>query len=332
MLSSLSRPRTRGVFCGLEGRRIGRFGRFLFGVLGFFWVMGSGMGERWAVQASPKPRPFRVYELKHSSEIVPFLLRHKPQAIGFGEYHQLKAFRHIPSSIERFTRDILPALLRPPKTIPPHLRKFFPKGQTRRFHKPLRDLLVETWITTGACGKQEKQVVAQVTKVIQRPKKTRNHILDLLRAAKKAKVLPHVLRIPCQLYEGLTRQDGGLDPTRFIRFVTDRLAHDCIKILAVRHKRREPSSILLYGGALHNDLEPSKTLAPFSYAARLKGKLHAPLLEVDLYVPEYIAADQDFRKEPWFSEVLKRKGSNKIVLIHHPPHSYTLVFAWTTPS
>ncbi|MCB9641202.1 MAG: hypothetical protein H6728_04275 [Myxococcales bacterium] len=287
--------------------------------------------KKTAQKTTKQAKPYQLYVLDHPRQMIPFLLRHKPQAIGFGEYHQLKKFRHITSSIERFTTQILPFLKHPPKTseLPQHLRKNFRKGQSIRFHKPLRDLLIETWITTGSCGKQEQVVVKEVTKVIQRPKKTRNHLVELILKAKKLKLLPHVLRIHCKLYEGLTQKDGSLHPTKFIRFVTDRLAHDCIKILAIRHKRKEFSSIVLYGGALHNDLNPPKTLAPFSYAARLKGKLHAPLLEVDLYVPEYIAADDDFRKEPWFPQILKNKGTSKLLLLHHPPYTYTLIFPWT---
>src|SRR4029079_10604176 len=81
----------------------------------------------------------------------------------------------------RFTDEILPALA------------------PRASH-----LIVETWVTTGSCGEQEKRVTEDVARTTERPKETESEIVRLLRRAKESGVAPHVLSVSCAEYASLT--------------------------------------------------------------------------------------------------------------------------------
>src|SRR5438477_3029614 len=100
-----------------------------------------------AAPASAKPT---VTWFDSPSAAVDSLLARKPRVIGFGEYHEIEGAtaggRKIRSAIKRFTDELLDGLA------------------------PLAsDLILETWVTEGRCGKKEKEVVQKVEKDTKRP-------------------------------------------------------------------------------------------------------------------------------------------------------------------
>ena len=50
-------------------------------------------------------------------------------------------------------------------------------------------------MTTGACGKTEARVTADIARTTERPKETESEIVRLLRRAKESGVAPHVLAV-----------------------------------------------------------------------------------------------------------------------------------------
>ena len=90
------------------------------------------------------------------------------------------------SALDRFTDEILPVLA-------PHAAH----------------LIVETWMTTGACGESEKQVTEDVARTTERPAETENEIVKLLRRAKELGVAPHVLAVGCDEYRALAGGGGA---------------------------------------------------------------------------------------------------------------------------
>ena len=47
-------------------------------------------------------------------------------------------------------------------------------------------------------------------------------------------------------------------------------------------------------------------------------------IELDLYVPEYVEADEQLRKKPWYP-LLKRLGGRKVLLVERGEGSYILL-------
>ena len=84
------------------------------------------------------------------------------------------------SSIARFTDEILPAIA------------------PRAAH-----LIVETWVSRGACGETEKQVTATSPARPSVRRRPRTRSCGCLRRAKELGVAPHVLDVDCHEYQSL---------------------------------------------------------------------------------------------------------------------------------
>lgn len=234
------------------------------------------------------------------------LATHQPRVLGFGEIHQKTDSAPVRSAVKRFAEQLLP-LLAPKAT----------------------DLLVETWVTEGRCGKQEKRVVKQVDKGTKRPASTENEVLTLLRRGKKLGLKPHILVLSCADYKKLAGKDGKLDYEALLSTVTRHLRK---KVLAIASgpkagaaaKKTTRRTLLVYGGALHNDLFPPKGLEMFSYAPAAAKATEQRYVEIDLYVPEYLRGDKELRKKPWFP-LIGKATPGQVVLIERGKRSYILV-------
>lgn len=82
--------------------------------------------------------------------------------------------------------------------------------------------------------------------------------------------------------------------------------------------------VIVYGGALHNDLFPHWPLEELSYAQPLAAELGGGVLEIDLVVPEIVAPMQAIRYEPWFP-LLARSAPYRVTLWERGPASYVVI-------
>src|SRR5947209_18448964 len=135
-----------------------------------------------AAQAKPK------YELRNFASpaaALASLLGAHPRVIAFGEYHEIKGAAPAKSAIAHFQEELLEPLA---------------QGGS--------DLIVETWVTEGNCGKQEKEGVAEVAETTQRPETTESEVVTLMKRAKAAHVQPHILTLTCAAYRALLDDKG----------------------------------------------------------------------------------------------------------------------------
>ena len=58
--------------------------------------------------------------------------------------------------------------------------------------------------------------------------------------------------------------------------------------------------VLVYGGALHNDLAPDPELAKYSFGPAIDALTHGDYREVDLFVPELVDTYPALRAERWY--------------------------------
>ena len=79
-------------------------------------------------------------------------------------------------------------------------------------------------------------------------------------------------------------QSGQTDFDKLLRLTGDQLRLKITKALAHPKSRL----VVSYGGALHNDLHPDGESAPYSFAPAVSAQVGGALVELDLYVPEYI--------------------------------------------
>ena len=238
----------------------------------------------------------RVVPAKDAAEVLGVLLGTKPRVLAVGEQHQTTKTAKIPSAIMRFTEEFLPLLSS--------------MGAT--------DLVVETWISTGKCGEEEKQAVAEVEKTTERPKNTENEVITLVLQAKDRGLVPWALEMDCKDYQALL-QSGRTDFDKLLRLTGDQLRLKITKALAHPKSRL----VVSYGGALHNDLHPDGESAPYSFAPAVSAQVGGALVELDLYVPEYIGKDNPARKAAWYALAAKKKG---LTLVERNPGSFVLLF------
>jgi hypothetical protein len=269
----------------------------------------------------------------------------EPSIIGIGEYHAVEGRGpKVKSSIRRFTESLLPML----------------KGRAAH-------LVAETWIKSGRCGRAEKQAVVQIEKEARRPAQTEDEVTTMLEKASDLGLEPHILKVECDDYADLLDPDGNIDNVKLLVLVT-RLLREKALALAARERSiprtrgppeerpsadrfgssprtrgpleerpsadrfgSSPKAVVLYGGALHNELEPSEDLADFSFAKALRAALGGRYRQVTLLVPEVVEADPTSRREVWFSCLAQYASPSRTLLIRRGEASF-LVFPRTTPA
>jgi hypothetical protein len=275
-------------------------------------LIAIAMTSRVSFAAKPASRPMvpqqeqpAVEHFAHAAQALDRVLATPAQVVAFGEYHQTAATRNIPSSLLRFIDELLPAVA-----------------------KLATDLVVETWVADGHCGRQESKVVEEVQTTTERPPETEGEIVTLLKRAKAAGMMPHILTLSCKDYRSVTGRGGETDFAKMLTLTRDRLQGEVTRALVV--PRPAASShvprVAVYGGALHNDLYPASGDRPFAFGRALFAKVKGQYLEVDLVVPEYILGDQHLATEPWFDAFKAGIKAGDALLIRRSERSYIIVF------
>jgi hypothetical protein len=253
------------------------------------------------VATTPAPA-LRARSVPSVAAAVEALLARQPRVVAFGELHQTSATLGVPSSLKHFTDELLAVLA--------------PRAS---------DLVVETWVTQGKCGKTEEAVVADVARTTERPAQTENEVLTLIQRARAAGIKPHILGIACREYEAIYRKDG-VDYEALLRLTSEKLESGVREVLG-RPGARDDRAVVVYGGALHNDLAPPPGMSAFAFGESLSRTVGGKYLEIDLYVPEYVARQKRLRAEPWYAAYRRAARPGQAVVVERSLDSYVIVFA-----
>ena len=266
----------------------------------------GGLAALLAIGHSPSPMapgaPLVAEKFVSPASAMKAFLGDATGVVAFGELHQTVKTAGVRSSIARFTDEILPAIA------------------PRASH-----LIVETWVSRGACGETEKQVTKDVARTTERPAETENEIVRLLRRAKELGVAPHVLDVDCHEYQSLVTSSGGVDYDRLLAMTGQHLGRAIEQALALRRPADRPL-VLVYGGALHNDLAPNLELAKYSFGPATDALTHGDYREVDLFVPELVDAYPALRAERWFAVWRRTRAAPGTTLIRRQARSAVLLF------
>lgn len=229
-----------------------------------------------------------------------------PRVLALGEFHEVEGGPKVRTSLQHFRDELLPMLA------------------------PLSsDLVLETWVTQGDCGKEEKAVVAKVEQTTQRPETVETDLVKLIKRSRALAVEPHILQMSCPTYRALLDDKGEVDFAKLLAAIARLLE---AQVDAIRKERgpRETRTVLVYGGAVHNDLTPARELRAFSYAPSLARKTKNGLVSVNLYVPEFIERSDYLKAEPWYAQ-LAALPPGKTALLTTGPRSYIIVFSRGVP-
>ncbi len=230
------------------------------------------------------------------------VLETKPEVLAVGETHAQKELG-VASSTKRFTEGLLP-LVAPRAT----------------------DLVLELWVANGSCaGKVEKVQKAQKEVTANQAPQDQNEFIALGDAAKRQGVEPHVLVPPCDDYARILDAGAG-DVDAMLQMIA-RLSR--VEVETLRARRMDagrPGTVLVYGGAMHNDLEPGPGREAWSFGPALDKATSGRYVELDLVVPEAIKDTEAWRALPWMAHFDAQAHGKEALLITVHPRSFVLVF------
>jgi hypothetical protein len=227
------------------------------------------------------------------------VLKEDPRVLGVGEAHAQRGAT-VASSTKRFTDDLLPLLA----------------GRTS-------DLLVELMMPPKGCVKQaETMRSVQKPVVTQQAETNQNEYLVMGEAARKLGIVPDMLRPSCEDLASIN--DAGEDAiVRSLETIARLTTVQATKMT----ERSGAKMVVTYGGALHNDVAPPAERAAWSYGPALSRAASGRYVELDVYVGDFITADESWRKQAWYSAWERNKTVHKTLLFRLAPKSYVLVFA-----
>ncbi len=217
----------------------------------------------------------------------------RARVYAVGEYHP-RAMPNAPKSpLARFTTEIMDLLV-------PHARH----------------LVIETWLDDGCAA--TSAVSRELASVTGRPPGPSTLLEALVMKSAQARLVTHGLPMTCIEHGALLDAMGRVDFLRLLELVTEKLGKTARELVA------SDRAVIVYGGALHNDLYPAWPLESLSYAHQLSEDLGGGVIEIDLVVPEVVAPMPIVRREDWFP-LLGRSAPDRVLLWERGPESYVVI-------
>ncbi len=232
------------------------------------------------------------------------VLAHDPVVLGVGEAHAQKATEGVASVTRRFTAELLPQL----------------QGRAS-------DLIVELMIPPKGCKPEVEQKVRAEQKQVTAPQADGNQAeyVALGEAARAIGVVPDGLRPSCADLDDVAK--AGADAVPRMLDMIARLSAAKAKQLFDRDAVVSPEKlVVVYGGAMHNDLAPRAGREGFSFGPALAGVTGDRYLELDVFVPESIQDTETWRSFAWYPHYDRAAHGSKTALFRVGPRSFVLLF------
>ncbi len=244
---------------------------------------------------------------------VTALITPATRLIGLGELHSRVDRPGAPSTLRRFTDEILPAL--PART---------------------RDLVLETWTVDPRCGKAGAVTTAKLEAATRRPAATKNELGILVDTSRLRGIRAHPMRVTCEDYAAMAGGDDDaivhmldLTTAELARLANTLLTRAAAPAPAPERSPTPPPPplVVLYGGALHNDRFPTDGLSSWSYSALVEAASERTYLEIDLIAPELAEGDPALAAQPWAPLL---GASSRVVTYRRGERSYVIVLPRAT--
>jgi len=173
------------------------------------------------------------------------------------------------------------------------------------------DLVVEAWFD-ASCASNDP-VNAQIEAVTHRATATTT---DLVLPDSEVQIPTHGLSMTCIEHSSMLDPKGRVDFYRLLSTIADKLRETTAALVHRGH------SVIVYGGAIHNDLYPRWMLEDLSYAQPLAKE--TTVLELDLAVPEVVDGMPNLRGESWYP-LVGLATTDRAILWERGPSSYVLI-------
>jgi hypothetical protein len=224
------------------------------------------------------------------------------RVVGFGELHIRIDRPGGRPALARFRADILPELA-----------------------PMVSDLVLETWIVDPKCGATAQEATARVESAMQRPEATKTDLAATIEAAQGANIKVHAMRLGCADYDKVAPKGAPVAVEVLLDLVTRELGRIAASAIAHRDKEgAERPLIAVYGGALHNDRFPIKSVAAWSYAAAVDKASGDRYVEIDLIAPELAAQDALSAQAEWFP-LVAAATHDRVQVFERGPRSFVII-------
>jgi len=252
----------------------------------------------------------RQYDTPREAFLQALAAAGSPLVLGIGEAHAPLGAT-VPSAARRFAEDLLPAIA--------------PR---------LSDLLVELMMPPTGCVDAVAQVRRAEEPVTSRHAETdADEYVRLGSKARQLGVVPDMLRPTCADMDAIEHASAS-DMIDLSLTTIGRLCGAQAARLADRDALSDADSgkiVALYGGALHNDLDPPPESARWSYAPELAAHVGGRFAAIDLVVPEFIGLDAIWARLAWWPHYDRGRMGRKATLFRTGPQSFVLIFPAAQP-
>jgi hypothetical protein len=243
-----------------------------------------------------------------------------PLVLGIGEAHAQAGSEGVQTTAARFSEQLLPLLA------------------GRASH-----IIVELLRANPACTAAARPLERAQKPVTEGQSK--NNQSDYVQIGVRAKELgiePFLLTPSCAEFQAIA--DAGEDAIPMTLATIARITTRMVKgALLQNHKAGRESIVLAYGGALHNDLQPSDLAradlgastplseASFRYGDELNQFTRGRYIALDLVVRELIRDNAAWRALPWYAAFDPHLHPESYIVLRTSPQSYVLFFPGTAP-
>jgi hypothetical protein len=207
-----------------------------------------------------------------------FALVSKPLLVAVGEAHAQKGTT-VPSSAKHFTEHVLPML----------------KGRAS-------DILVELMNPPEGCAKTT-EVVRQKQEVVTRSqaKTDQGEYVALGERARALGIVPDLLRPTCADMDAV-KAAGEDAVTASLELIAHLSQAQATRLLDrdARTPGDQDKMVLIYGGAIHNDLHPPEARAAWSFAPALDAYTHGRLVTVEIFIPELFDDSESWKARSFY--------------------------------
>jgi hypothetical protein len=244
-------------------------------------------------------------------EALGYVLAGDVRVIAVGEAHAPSGAT-APSAARRFTEEILPLLA----------------GRAS-------DLLVELMKPPEGCVQATAEVrQKQAPATSQQAPTNQNEYVAMGERARSLGIVPDMLRPTCADMDRV--RDAGDEAIEASLAMIARLSTVQAARMLDRDARSDADrdkAVVLYGGMLHNDLEPAPEQRAWSYAPALDARTGGKLVAVDLVVPEFIGEDATWKALPWVAsyERARPQLGKRTTVYRAGERSYVVVFPAKAP-
>jgi hypothetical protein len=248
--------------------------------------------------------PLDCRSFAQAEDAIAYLMRETaPVVLAVGEIHAQKGLALKASPTQRFSA-LLPLFC----------------GNSRH-------IVIELMTGRNDCGDNRVEQVQKAEKPVTQAQATtnQNDFFELGNVAKLNHIQPHALTPTCDEFRSILAAKDQ-DIARRLELTATRTADLAEELLARSAAAKGTPYVILYGGAMHNDMLPLEGREGFSYGPRLDVSSQHRTTELDIVLREQVKDTESFQRLPWFPHFRADGLDKQFILYRLGPKSFTLIY------